>query len=64
MTMTGRTIPDIRPEFEPTDCVVAWGSCLGAIDAGVTIPAGSTVACFKGHMGFGVPESIARERLK
>ena len=61
MTMTGRTIPgsELRPEYEPDDERFPWGHEIGAIDAANSIPAGSTVPCCKGHMGFGVP-SMAR----
>ena len=63
MTMTGRTIPgsDLRPEYEPEDGRVVWSCEIGAIDASNTIPAGSTVHFFKGHLGFGVPRLVRRE---
>ena len=62
MTMTGRTLPEhLRPEYEPDNGRVVWGHEIGAIDASNMIPAGSTVPCFKGHLGFGVPRSARRE---
>ena len=62
MTMTGRTIPDKpQPEFVPGDERFPWGHEFGAIDASNMLPAGSTVPCYKGHLGFGVPQVAWRE---
>ena len=62
MTMTGRTIlgSELRPEYEPDDERFPWGHEIGAIDAANSSPAGSTVPCFQGHLGFGVPRSVRR----
>lgn len=64
MTMTGRVMADqIGDEFLPDDeAAVPWAHEVGAIDAGVSIPSGSTIEAFKGEYGFGIPSSMAREK--
>ena len=62
MTMTGRTMPtQIRDEFDHQEGEIPWGHNYGALDAANLIPAGSTVPCYQGHMGFGIASTTRRE---
>ena len=63
MTMTGRLMADeISSEFLPDVSALPWAHEYGAIDAGCSIPCGSTIEAFKGEYGFGIPSSMAREK--
>ena len=66
MTMTGRVMADqIGDEFLPDDeAAVPWAHEFGALDAANLIPAGSTVPCYQGHLGFGVASTTRREVSK
>jgi len=63
MTMTGRVIADqIGDEFLPTESAVPWAHELGALDAAILIPSGSTKEFVKGRSGFGFPRTEGREK--
>ena len=63
MTMTGRVMADqIGAEFLPAESSVPWAHELGAIDAAIMIPSGSTKQFVKGRRGFGFPRTEGREK--
>ena len=63
MTMTGRVMADkIGSEFLPAESAVPWAHEFGAIDAAILIPSGSTKQFVKGRRGFGIQQTVGREK--